>query len=100
VSAAHSGPSCAPRIVGNFVDVASGVNGTLRADYTGAPIYLSDPTTMRFFNTDAFVVPVPGTFGNAPRNFIIGHGSHNVNMSLSKNVNLSRNRGVTIRVVA
>jgi hypothetical protein len=98
--AAQSGAPFTPRIVGNFVDVASGVNGTLRADYTGAPIYLDDPTTLRFFNTDAFTTPASGSFGNAPRNFIIGPGSHNLNMNLSKNVNFNRARGMTIRVQA
>ena len=49
----------------------------------------STPTRSRF--------PAPGSFGNAPRNLIIGPGSHNLNMSLSKNVNFTRARGVTIR---
>src|SRR4030095_1490196 len=98
--AAQSGAPFTPRIVGNFVDVASGVNVTLRADYTGAPIDVDDPTTLRFFNTDAFTIPASGSFGNAPRNFIIGPGSHNLNMNLSKNVNFNRARGMTIRVQA
>jgi hypothetical protein len=97
---AQSGSPFTPRVTGNFVDVASGVNGTLRADYTGAPIDLDDPTTLRFFNTDAFVIPAAGEFGTAMRNLIIGPGSRNVNMSLSKNLNLGRNRGATIRVQA
>jgi hypothetical protein len=43
---------------------------------------------------------VPGTFGNASRNLIIGPGSHNLNMNLSKNVNFGRTRGVNIRLQA
>ena len=78
----------------------SGVNGTLRADYDGSDISVSDPTTLRYFNTDAFSIPAPGTFGNAARNLIIGPGSHNLNMNLSKNVNFGRTRGVNIRVQA
>jgi trimeric autotransporter adhesin len=97
---AQSGSPFTPRVVGNFTDVSSGVNGTLRADYSGAPVYLDDPTTLRFFNTDAFSIPGAGLFGNAPRNFIIGPGSHNLNMNLSKNVNFNRARGMTIRVQA
>ena len=76
------------------------MNGTLRADYNGSDIYLSDPTTMRYFNTDAFSIPASGTFGNAARNLIIGPGSHNLNMNLSKNVNFGRTRGVNIRLQA
>ena len=70
------------------------MNGTLRADYAGDPIDIDDPTTLRFFNTDAFTIPAPGLFGTAPRNLIIGPGSRNLNMSLSKNVNFARSRGM------
>ena len=98
--ALQSGAPFTARIVGSYADVGSGVNGTLRADYDGSDISISDPTTLRFFNTDAFSVPGSGLFGNAPRNLIIGPGSHNVNMSLSKNVNFTRARGVTVRVQA
>jgi trimeric autotransporter adhesin len=97
---AQSGSPFTPRVVGSFTDVGSGVNGTLRANYTGADIYLDDPTTMRFFNTDAFSVPATGTFGSAARNLIIGPGSRSLNMSLSKNVTFNRARGVTIRLQA
>jgi len=97
---AQSGSPFTVRVVGNYVDVGSGVNGTLRADYNGSDIYVSDPTTLRFFNTDAFSIPASGTFGNATRNLIIGPGSHNLNMNVSKNVTFPRNRGMTIRLQA
>jgi hypothetical protein len=96
----QSGGPFTPRVLGNYVDVGSGVNGTLRADYNGADIYLSDPTTLRYFNTDAFSVPASGAFGTAARNLIVGPGTHNLNMNFSKNVTFARNRGVTIRVQA
>ncbi len=97
---AQSGAPFTPRVTGNFLDVGSGVNGTLRADYNGAPISLDDATTLRFFNTNAFAVPAPGFYGTAPRNLITGPGFHNFNMSLQKNVNFGRTRGMTIRVQA
>jgi hypothetical protein len=96
----QSGGPFTPRVTGNFRDVGSGVNGTLRADYDGEDIYIDDPTSLRFFNTDAFSIPAPGLFGTAPRNLIIGPGSQNLNMNLSKNVNFSRTRGMSIRVQA
>jgi hypothetical protein len=96
----QSGGPFTPRVTGAFRDVGSGVNGTLRADYNGSDISISDPTTLRFFNTDAFSIPAPGFFGTASRNLITGPGSRNVNMSLMKNVNFGRARGVTIRVQA
>ena len=97
---AQSGAPFTARVLGNYVDVGSGVNGTLRADYDGSDIYLSDPTTLRFFNTAAFSIPPQGTFGNAARNLIIGPGSHNLNMNLSKNVTFGRTHGMSIRVQA
>jgi hypothetical protein len=97
---AQSGSPFTPRVTGNYVDVASGVNGTLRADHDGSDISVSDPTTLRYFNTAAFTVPAQGAFGNASRNLIIGPGSHNLNMNLAKNVNFGRTRGVNIRVQA
>jgi hypothetical protein len=98
--ALQSGGLFTPRVTGSFRDVGSGVNGTLRADYDGADIHLDDPTTLRFFNTGAFSIPAFGLFGTAPRNLIVGPGSHNLNMSLSKNVNFGRTRGVSIRIQA
>ena len=56
-------------------DVSRGTNGTLRANYNGDIISLSNPTIDDFFNTAAFSIPVAGTFGNAPRNLIIGRGA-------------------------
>jgi hypothetical protein len=96
----QSGAPFTARVVGSFADVAGGVNGTLRADYNGARIALENPTTLRFFNTDAFSIPPPGQFGTAGRNTITGPGWHTVNMSLAKNVNINRNRWVSIRVQA
>jgi hypothetical protein len=98
--ALQSGAPFTARVTGSFIDVGSGVNGTLRANYDGSDISIGDPTSLRFFNTDAFSIPLAGSYGNAPRNLIVGPGSHNLNMSLSKNVSFNRARGVTIRVQA
>ena len=69
-----------------------GTNGTLRADYNGEPIQLADPTIDQFFNTAAFAVPAAGTFGNAPRNMIIGPGSRQLNAQFSRDMRLGGNR--------
>ena len=49
-------------------------------NYNGQPIAISDPTSLLFFNTAAFSVPAPGTFGNAGRNTIIGPGTSVLNL--------------------
>jgi hypothetical protein len=96
----QSGTPLTPRIQAAAADVARGTNGTLRADYLGGPIQIAGPTIDRFFNTDAFSIPVPGTFGSAGRNLIIGPGSRLLNAQFSRDVQLQRNRGFTIQVTA
>ena len=96
----QSGTPLTPRVQAAASDVARGTNGTLRADYTGAPIQIAGPTIDRFFNTAAFSVPVPGTFGTASRNMIVGPGSRLLNAQLSRDVAVRRNRAVTIQATA
>ena len=98
--AVQSGPPFTARVLGAAADVARGVNGTLRADVTGAPVALVDPTFERWFDTGAFVVPPPGTFGDAGRNTITGPGTCLVNMGLTRNVPLGGTRVLSLRVQA
>jgi hypothetical protein len=96
----QSGTPLTPRLLSAATSVAQGVNGTLRGDYNGQPIRLSDPTIDRFFNTAAFSVPAPGLFGTAGRNLIIGPGSKLLNAQFSRDVRLGGNRAVTLQVNA
>ena len=81
-------------------DVARGVGGTLRADATGAPLDVDEPTIDRWFNTSAFAVPEPGAFGSSPRNVIVGPGSKQLNATFARDLRLGGNRGVTITLNA
>jgi hypothetical protein len=96
----QSGPPLTVRCSTCASDVARGTGGTLRADYSGLPIQLDNPTIDQFFNTAAFSVPAAGTFGNSLRNMVIGPGSHNLNANFSRDVALPGNRNVTIQVTA
>jgi hypothetical protein len=96
----ESGAPFTARVVGDIADVNRGVNGTLRANVTGQPITLADPTIQRWFNPAAFAVPASGTFGNAGRNTITGPGTFLVNMGLIKNFSLGRPRVISVRVQA
>src|SRR5207253_2940371 len=69
-------------------------------DYNGQPINISNPTIGQWFNTAAFTVPTPGTFGNSGRNMIIGPGTFNVNTSLSKSIPIKDNRSFEFRATA
>jgi trimeric autotransporter adhesin len=96
-----SGTPFTARVLASSQDVARGTNGTLRANYDGSPIYLSDPTTLAYFNTSAFSIPVAGTFGTAGRNTIIGPGTSVMNLSLTRNISFGQtSRGLSISVNA
>jgi hypothetical protein len=95
-----SGTPFTARVLGAVSDVANGVNGTLRANYNGQPITISDPTITQFFNTAAFSVPAPGTFGTAGRNTIIGPGTKAFNMALMKNFTVRGLRTLSLRIQA
>src|SRR5207244_2791020 len=95
-----SGTPVTARVLGAASDVARGVNGTLRANYNGGPIAISDPTTLMFFNTSAFSIPALGTFGTAGRNTIIGPGTSVANPTLTRNLNFGTTRGLSIQIQA
>lgn len=88
------------RVLGNISDVARGTNGTLRADYTGAPISIGDPSVLEWFNTAAFTLPATGQFGDAGRNTIIGPRTISFNMALSKSFQFKDTMGMEIRAEA
>jgi hypothetical protein len=96
----QSGTPLTARCSSCAADVAQGVVGTLRADYTGQAIALANPTIDQFFNTAAFVIPAAGTFGNSGRNVIVGPGSHVLNGQFTRDLSFGQNRGVSINVVA
>jgi len=95
-----SGTPFTARVIGDVRDVARGTNGTLRANYNGEPIEVSDPSSTLFFNTAAFSVPAPGTFGNAGRNTIIGPGTSVMNLGVTRNITWGQTRGLSIQLLA
>src|SRR5262249_34661200 len=44
----------------------------------------SQRSTSRYFNTDAFISPAAGTFGNVGRNTIIGPGQANADLIVAR----------------
>ena len=96
----QSGPPLTARVLGAASDLLRGVNGSLRADYNGAPIQLSNPTVDEFFNTAAFTAPPSGAYGDSQRNMIIGPGSRQLNAQLSRDLTFCGNRTFTIQLNA
>ena len=95
---ANSGSPQTVTVSGASRDIASGINGALRADYNGEPVTISDPSIDQWFNTAAFTVPATGAFGSSARNIIIGPGSKNLNMTFNRTVQMGGNRRVQIRM--
>jgi hypothetical protein len=72
--------------------------GSDRPNLVGDPT-LDNPTPDRWFNTSAFVVPAPFTFGNAGRNSVRGPGYATVDVALSKDVAIST-KALTLAIQA
>jgi hypothetical protein len=94
------------------------VSGSLRANATGAPVSVSDPTTSEWFNTAAFCSPASSfgsggpasastcanpngtSFGDAGRNTIEGPGQIVFDMNLSKTITIKESRALELRIQA
>jgi hypothetical protein len=70
-----------------------------RPNLSGNPS-LSNPSADGWFDTAAFSMPAPGTFGSAGRNILDGPGYKNVNAALVKHLRFGTDRDVQIRIEA
>ena len=75
--------------------------------YTQVPIRLRDETLpkdqrsrQRFFDTEAFVRPAQYQLGNAGRNILIGPGSRNLDLSITKLFTLTEHKALQFRAEA
>lgn len=98
---ASSGFPFSPRIFGTSSDLNRGVNGSLRPDLVpGQSIESSDPNIQHWFNTAAFAAPASGSFGDAGRNIIIGPGSLDFSMAVSRSIQIKDMQGIELRLSA
>jgi len=74
----------------------TGVIGTLRPSFTGAPIYLEGSSA--FLNPAAFAAPASGEWGNAGRNTITGPGQFSLNASISRSFRVSERINMDLTV--
>ena len=103
-----SGLYFTPRVLGGALDIGRGVSGSLRANaVSGQAISISDPTTLKWFNTAAFCAPSAtctnpngSNFGDAGRNIIEGPGQVSLNMSLNKTITIKESRALDLRISA
>jgi hypothetical protein len=73
----------------------TGFTGTIRPDYTGAPLY-SAPTGLSL-NPAAYAAPAAGQWGNAGRFSIIGPGEFSMNASIGRTFRLHGRLNLDLR---
>ncbi len=80
-------------VAGDTAGQGSGAGGVIirpnLVPGAGVALPSSERTPARFFNTAAFTLPPPYTFGNVGRNTVIGPGLVNLDFGLARQVRLS-----------
>lgn len=74
----------------------TGVTGSIRPNYTGAPLYATP--SGQFVNPAAFVAPAPGQWGNAGRNTITGPSQFLLNASIGRTFRLTDRFNLDMRI--
>ncbi len=74
-------------------------NGSDRPNIVGNPT-LANPTPQEWFNTSAFAIPAPYTFGNAGRNCLRGPGFATFDVSLLRTFSLTERNKLTLEAQA
>jgi hypothetical protein len=72
-----------------------GTVGSDRPNVVGSP-YLPNPSPAEWFNTAAFVIPPPYTFGNAGRNILRGPGFFTADFSVVREIHLGERESLSI----
>lgn len=74
----------------------TGVTGTIRPEFTGAPLYSAPPGF--FLNPASFVAPPAGQWGNAGRDSVTGPAQFTLNASLGRTFRLSDRLHLDLRL--
>lgn len=78
----------------NDGDTRNPVRPSLNPNFTG-PIILGGPSA--YFNPNAFIQPLPGTYGNAGRNILSGPNLFETDLSLAKKLNINERVSLQFR---
>jgi hypothetical protein len=76
----------------------TGVTGSLRPDYTGAPLYASPPGL--HLNPEAYLPPQAGSWGSAGRNSIVGPNQLTLNGSVGRTFQVADRLNLDFRIDA
>ena len=99
VNAVFSAQSGAPFTVNLGVDQANiGAGPSQRPDQAGDPnLPRGERRPERWFDTAAFSLPAPFTFGSAPRNSVVGPGYASLDTSVAKTWSIGGSRSIELR---
>ncbi len=78
----------------DVVGLATGGSICERPNVVSNPNSIGQQTAAQYFNTSAFTLQDPGTFGNSARNNVRGPGVNNVDLSLFKDFALPHIKGL------
>jgi len=77
------------------------LNSNQRPDYAaGQPLYPANQNPQDWLNPAAFVLPAPGTWGNAGRNLVRAPGIWQLDTSLQKRFPVRERMAISVRVEA
>ena len=74
----------------------TGVTGSIRPDRAAGSIYAGSGG--HFLNASAYAAPVPGQWGDAGRNSILGPGQFSMNASLARTFRVAKRYNLDVRV--
>ena len=74
-----------------------GAGPAQRPDLLRNPNLNEARTPKRWFDTDAFAMPAPFTFGNAGRNIVYEDGERNIDLSVTKQFRMKEGRDLEFR---
>ncbi len=94
--------SGSPLGIGSAVNTTFSQGGGQRPNWNGQNPAISNPTPAQWFNPSVFSAPLPYHFGTSPRAFsgLRSDWTHNIDLSLHKNTNLTERLSLQFRAEA
>jgi hypothetical protein len=89
---------------GSRLNILSGIDnaftgiGNQRPNQVSDDFYPEERTLTNYFNRAAFAQPAPGTLGDLPRNAVVGPDYWNVNLAVSKLINVTGTQRLEVRI--
>ena len=89
---------------GNRLNVTTGIDNAFTGQRDQRPnrisddVYPNERTLTNYFNRAAFAQPEPGTYGNVKRNALVGPHFWNVDLAVSRQINVASAQALELRL--